>query len=100
MGHARGRQGLGKFIKGDIVVIPFPFSDLSGNKRRPACVIKDLPGNDVILCQITSSAKSDASAIPITIADFASGFLKDISYIRTSKIFTAEKNLILLYCSH
>ena len=30
---------MGKFVKGDIVVIPFPFSDLSGSKRRPALVI-------------------------------------------------------------
>lgn len=35
-----------KFVKGDIVVIPFPFSDLSRNKKRPAFVIKDLPDND------------------------------------------------------
>jgi len=40
---------MGKFIKGDVVVVPFPFSDLTGTKRRPAFVVTDLPGDDVIL---------------------------------------------------
>ena len=41
-------------MKGDVVVIPFPFSDLSGSKRRPALVIADWGGDDVMLCQIIS----------------------------------------------
>jgi len=42
---------MGKFVKGDIVVLPFPFSDLSRNKKRPAFVIKDLQGDDILLCR-------------------------------------------------
>jgi len=45
---------MAKFIKGDVVVIPFPFSDLTQTKRRPALVISALEGDDVILCQITN----------------------------------------------
>lgn len=45
---------MGKFVKGDIVIVPFPFSDLSSSKKRPAMVISDLKGDDIILCQITS----------------------------------------------
>jgi mRNA interferase MazF len=45
---------MGKFVKGDVVIIPFPFSDLSSSKRRPALVLAGLKGNDIILCQITS----------------------------------------------
>ena len=33
---------MGKFVKGDVVIIPFPFSDLTGNKKRPAFVVADL----------------------------------------------------------
>jgi len=33
-----------KFVKGDVVVIPFPFSDLSQYKRRPALVWLSIPG--------------------------------------------------------
>ena len=45
---------MGVFVKGDLVVIPFPFSDLSRVKRRPALVIAQGTGTDLILCQITS----------------------------------------------
>ena len=44
---------MGAFVKGDVVVAPFPFSDLSAAKKRPALVVATLAGNDVILCQIT-----------------------------------------------
>ncbi|MFA6084453.1 hypothetical protein [Mucilaginibacter sp.] len=54
---------MAKFIKGDVVVIPFPFSDLSGSKRRPALVLADLPGDDIILCQITSQQNADAAKL-------------------------------------
>ena len=39
-----------KFVKGDVVVVPFPFSDLMQTKRRPALVVAELKGDDVILC--------------------------------------------------
>jgi len=55
---------MAKFIKGDVVVIPFPFSDLTQTKRRPALVISTLEGDDVILCQITSQTFRDNYAIP------------------------------------
>ena len=45
---------MARFVRGDVVVIPFPFSDLSQAKRRPALVLAELEGNDRILCQITS----------------------------------------------
>jgi mRNA interferase MazF len=54
-----------KFVKGDIVVIPFSFFDLSGTKRRPALVLSDLQGDDIILCQITSQQTKDKYALPI-----------------------------------
>ena len=55
-----------RFVKGDIVVIPFPFSDLTEAKRRPALVVAKLDGNDLILCQITSQLFRDRYAIPNT----------------------------------
>ncbi len=83
------------FVKGDIVVIPFPFSDLSGNKKRPAMVLADLPGDDIILCQITSQQSKDIYAIPLTAAEFIQGSLPIDSYIRPTRIFTADKNIII-----
>ena len=52
---------MGRFVKGDVVVIPFPYSDLSAGKKRPALVVPCLDGDDVILCQITSQIISDRS---------------------------------------
>jgi len=49
---------MGNFIKGDVIIIPFPFTDLSGAKKRPAFVVADLQGDDIIVCQITSKSKS------------------------------------------
>src|SRR5258708_717148 len=82
------------FIKGDIVVLPFPFSDLSGSKKRPALVLADLSGDDIILCQITSQLVKDNFSISLSNADFISGSLPVASNIRPTRIFTADKNII------
>lgn len=84
-----------KFVKGDIVVIPFPFSDLSGSKKRPALVLAGLQGDDIILCQITSQQTKDKYAIAIKDSDFKLGILSAPSNIRPNRIFTANKNIII-----
>jgi mRNA interferase MazF len=86
---------MGRFVKGDAVIILFPFTDLSGNKKRPALVLAVLPGDDVIVCQITSKSKSDSLALPLDTVDFISGSLPISSFIRPNKVFTSDKNLIL-----
>ena len=62
-----------EFVKGDVVVVPFPFSDLSEAKRRPALVIADLAGDDFILCQITSQNVKDSYSIPLDEEHFEAG---------------------------
>jgi len=91
---------MGGFVKGDIVIIPFPFSDLSGSKKRPAFVAADLSGDDIIVCQITSKSKSDPLALSLNRHDFISGGLPVDSFIRPNKIFTADKNCILSVAGH
>ena len=86
---------MAKFIKGDIVVIPFPYSDLSGSKRRPEFVLADLLGDDIILCQITSQQNKDIYAVAINTSDFIDGSLPVASNIRPTRIFTADKNIII-----
>ena len=82
------------FVKGEVVIIPFPFSNLKGSKKRPALVLSDLPGDDVILCQITSQ-KSDKDAVLLNNNGFMNGSLPVDSYIRPTRIFTADKNIII-----
>jgi mRNA interferase MazF len=86
---------MARFIKGEIVVLPFPFSDLSASKKRPALVIADLEGDDIILCQITSQQIKDTYAIPLRESDLVNGNMKNKSNIRPNRIFTADKNIIL-----
>ena len=85
---------MAKFIKGDIVVVSFPFSDLSQIKKRPAFVVNKLNGNDIILCQITSQTIRDKYSISIQKTDFAFGNLSVNSNIRPNRIFTADRNII------
>ncbi len=84
-----------RFVKGDVVVLPFPFSDLSTSKRRPALIVAEGEYGDVILCQITSQSKKGAEKIELRDKDFQAGKLKITSYVRPRKIFTADLGLIL-----
>jgi mRNA interferase MazF len=82
-------------VKGDVVVVPFPFSDLTEAKRRPALVLAELDGEDRILCQITSQQFRDRYSVPINESDFEEGSLQKISNIRPNRIFTADCKIIL-----
>ena len=84
-----------RLVKGDIVVIPFPFSDLSGSKKRPALVLANFRNDDILLCQITSQQSNDTSALALNSTDCISGSLPVDSFIRPLRIFTADKNIIL-----
>ena len=86
---------MGKFVKGDVVIVPFPFSDLSTTKKRPALVITSLTGDDVILCLITSKMVADNYAVILSEGDFASGGLHQESNIRPNRLFTADAKIIL-----
>lgn len=55
---------MGEPVVGDVVVISFPFSDLSATKRRPAFVAAVAEHGDLILCQITSKRYSSEIALP------------------------------------
>jgi len=91
---------LEKFVKGDFVVVPFPFSDLTRAKKRPALVISRLKGDDLILCQITSQDVKDEYAIPLGERDFDSGKLRKNSNIRPNRIFTADCHIVLYSVGH
>ena len=81
---------MGKFVKGDVVVLPFPFSDLNSSKRRPALVVAIASPEDIVLAQITSRSFSDSYTIELSDIDFSSGGLNTSSSIRPNKLFTAD----------
>ncbi|MBC7970743.1 MAG: type II toxin-antitoxin system PemK/MazF family toxin, partial [Verrucomicrobia bacterium] len=81
-------------VKGDVVVLPFPFSDLTDAKKRPALVLAALTRNDFILCLITSQATNDAYTTLIESSDFETGSLNKTSYAKSNRVFTANEQLI------
>ncbi|HEY4364215.1 MAG TPA: type II toxin-antitoxin system PemK/MazF family toxin [Bryobacteraceae bacterium] len=88
------------FVKGDVVVVPFPFNNLSDQKVRPAFVLAALSGLDIILCQITSKAARDPYSIFVDVGDFSDGSLRLPSNVRANQIFTFEKTLIRYRAGH
>lgn len=91
---------MGKPVAGDVVIVPFPQTDLKAGKVRPALVLVDLPGDDLILCQITSQNRSDGYSIALGFADFASGNLPIACFLRPSRLFTVEQNIVVRTAGH
>lgn len=85
---------MGPFVRGDVVVVGFPFSDFSQLKKRPALVLAPLPGQDVVLCQITSQSPGEASAVSLEATDFLEGSLHRSSWIRPSRLFTVDASRV------
>jgi mRNA interferase MazF len=80
---------------GEVVLVPFPFSDMSHSKVRPAVCLADVGRGDWILCQITSKPYGDPRAVPIDHSDFSAGALKTRSFARPGKLFTANRTLMI-----
>jgi mRNA interferase MazF len=78
---------------GAVILIPFPFSDLSQTKLRPAVVLAAAGRGDWILCQVTSRPYADSAAVMLEQNDFTVGSLQTVSYARPGKLFTAHESL-------
>lgn len=85
---------MGPLSTGSLVLVRFPFSDLSQTKLRPAVVLAAAGRGDWILCQITSNAFSDPTAIEIRADDLHRETLRMSSFARPSKLFTASESLV------
>jgi mRNA interferase MazF len=85
--------------KGDIILVPFPFTDLSQTKLRPAVVLHiDSVNNDITVCFISFQALTNLSleefAINPSDPEFISTGLRVASKVRVSRIVTLEKSLV------
>lgn len=85
---------MGALAAGDVVVVKFPFSDLTQSKFRPAVCLAPSGRGDWVLCQITSKTYGDPVAETVAPADFAIGALPLLSFARPAKLFTAHISLI------
>ncbi|NQZ84970.1 MAG: type II toxin-antitoxin system PemK/MazF family toxin [Nanoarchaeales archaeon] len=88
------------FSQKDIVLIPFPFSDLTSSKVRPVLILSNNKfnsiGNDLIVIPLTSVLKKIEYSFEITQNDSSYGKLIKTSRLRLDKITTLEKKLIKL----
>ncbi|SRR6266581_3203204 len=83
---------MARFVSGEIVVVPFPFTDLSSTKVRPALVLASLTRGDLILCQITSQSARHPEAVPILPVDFEpGGSLLRASFALPHRVVTANE---------
>lgn len=83
----------------DIVLIVYPYSDLSQKKKRPVLVLSNNNYNfhneDIICCAITSNPKNYANSIGFSSVDLESGRLPFESRIKSNKVFTLNQNFII-----
>ena len=84
-----------KPVVGEVVILDFPQTNLQPGKRRPALVVADITGDDLILCQIKNQVRPDIYSVTLTAADFERGALAVDRLARTNRLFTVEKSTIL-----
>jgi mRNA interferase MazF len=87
------------YKQGDIVLVSFPFTDLTSTKQRPALVVSpdyfNSAGQDLVLLAITSQLAADANVVRLGSGGFATGGLPKESVVKLTKIFTIHSSLIL-----
>jgi mRNA interferase MazF len=83
------------FDRGDLVLVPFPFTDLSTSKRRPVLALTCPDGyGDFICMPVTLRPQSD-HGLPLRPADLESGSLPAASWIRTDRVVTLSNSLVV-----
>ena len=79
---------------GEIVLIPFPYTNHSATKRRPVLVLRPPdPFGDFLAVAVTSQA-GHQNTVALTQADFQKGVLPKPSYVRISKLYTLNERII------
>jgi mRNA interferase MazF len=86
---------MGGLRPGVVVLVRFPFSDLSSSKLRPALVLAPAGGTDWVLCQVTSNPYGDPTAQPLEAGSFVEGGLHRQSFARPGKLFTANESIVV-----
>lgn len=88
-----------RFEQGEIVFIPFPFTDLSSTKKRPVLILSRTDYNkrsaDFISCGITSNIKDADYSVLIENKDLSTGLLPKPSRIKINTVFTLEKSIAI-----
>ena len=88
------------FERGNLLLVPFPFSDLSATKRRPVLALTNPDGyGDFIALPVTSRPQAEFG-IPLGAADMIRGVLPAVSWIRFDRIVTLNVSLVVKSVGH
>jgi len=83
----------------EVVLVPFPYSDLSATKRRPVLIVSNNDYNnsfpDILVCVITSNRFEDEYSVNLDNEDLEIGILPESSVVKMHKLFTIEKTKII-----
>lgn len=79
----------------DIVLIPFPFTDLSSVKLRPAVVVANPYGDDIIVSFISSRNIGTANVNDVKVVASGENGLKKNSTIKCSKLATLDQKMLV-----
>lgn len=83
-----------RFVAGDIIVVSFPYTDLSEARKRPALVLANVEGDDIVICEITSRMRKDNYVVFLESKDLESVSLRTKSIIRPNRLLILHKNKI------
>ena len=88
------------FERGDLLLVPFPFSDLSATKRRPVLALTAADSyGDFIALPVTSRPQVE-HALPLAATDLVTGSLPAASWIRTNRVVTLNVSLVVKTIGH
>ena len=86
------------YEQGEIIIVPFPFSDLRSIKRRPVLVLSkkldNIASDDIITCGITSNVRESKHSVLIENKNLERGKIPIQSRIKVDKLFTLDKKII------
>jgi mRNA interferase MazF len=83
------------FERGELLLVPYPFSDLSAAKRRPVVAVTEPDRYGDFIAFPVTSRPQDEHGIPLTSAELVRGRLPAPSWIRTDRIVTLNATLIV-----
>ena len=86
------------YKQGEIVIVPFPFSDLSSIKQRPVLILSKNIDNekveDIVTCGITSNVKNSKYSVLIKNEDLIEGEVPKINRVKVDKLFTISQDIV------
>jgi len=84
---------MARFVAGDVVIVPFPYTNQAGVKKRPAVVLCETGGNDLLVCMITSAAFG-SDTIPLDKKNLASSGLRVACAVRPDRLLVVSPDLV------